>query len=127
MRYSVFRQKSKSNRINKDKQIADKYKDVSRNRKSSIRLNMPILKQTDVTPRRPVIEMIYGQPGAGKTSVATTANAPLIIDTDKGIDRSVRRVDTLIATKWEDVLAEQNQGSFSQYKTIILERGAMKH
>lgn len=121
MRYSVFRQKRKSNRINKYKQIADKFKDVSRNRKSSIRLNMPILKQTDVTPRRPVIVMIYGQPGAGKTSVATTANAPLIIDTDKGFDRSVRRVDTLIATKWEDVLAEQNQGSFSQYKTIILD------
>lgn len=28
MRYSVFRQKRKSNRINKYKQIADKYKDV---------------------------------------------------------------------------------------------------
>lgn len=82
---------------------------------------MPILKQTDVTPRRPVIIMIYGQPGSGKTSVATTANEPLIIDTDKGYDRSVRRVDTLIATKWEDVLTEQKNGSLSQYKTIILD------
>ena len=77
---------------------------------------MPILKQTDVTPRRPVIIMIYGQPGSGKTSVATTANEPLIIDTDKGYDRSVRRVDTLIATKWEDVLTEQKSGSTTAKK-----------
>lgn len=82
---------------------------------------MPILKQTDVTPRRPVIIMIYGQPGSGKTSVATTAENPLIIDTDKGFDRSVRRVDTLIANKWQDVLTEQNNGSLAQYKTIILD------
>lgn len=82
---------------------------------------MPILKQTDVTPRRPVIIMIYGQPGSGKTSVATTTENPLIIDTDKGFDRSVRRVDTLIANKWQDVLTEQNNGSLAQYKTIILD------
>lgn len=82
---------------------------------------MPILKKNDVTPRRPVIIMLYGQPGSGKTSVATTANAPLVIDTDKGYDRSVRRVDTLIATKWEDVLSEQVAGTFDEYKTIVLD------
>lgn len=82
---------------------------------------MPILKKDDVTPRRPVIVMIYGQPGSGKTSIAATADEPLIIDTDKGYDRSVKRVDTLIANKWEDVLTEQNAGTFDSYKTIILD------
>lgn len=82
---------------------------------------MPILKKEDVTPRRPVILMIYGQAGSGKTSVATTANNPVIIDTDKGYDRSVQRVDTLIATKWEDVIAEQKAGTFDNYGTIVLD------
>lgn len=82
---------------------------------------MPILKKNDVTPRRPVIVMIYGQPGSGKTSIAATADEPLIVDTDKGYDRSVKRVDTLIANKWEDVIAEQNAGTFDNYKTIILD------
>lgn len=82
---------------------------------------MPILKKDDVTPRRPVIVMIYGQPGSGKTSIAATADEPLIIDTDKGYDRSVKRVDTLIANKWEDVITEQNAGTFDSYKTIILD------
>lgn len=82
---------------------------------------MPILKKNDVTPRRPVIIMIYGQPGSGKTSIATTAENPVIVDTDKGYDRSVQRADTLIATKWEDVIAEQNAGTFDNYKTIVLD------
>lgn len=82
---------------------------------------MPILKKDAITPRRPIILMLYGQSGAGKTSVASTAANPLIIDTDKGFDRAVQRVDTLIATKWEDILTEQTAGSFDNYSTIVLD------
>lgn len=82
---------------------------------------MPILKKDDITPRRNVILMLYGVPGSGKSSVATTANTPLIIDTDRGFDRAVQRVDTLVANKWEDVLAEQAAGTLDSYKTIILD------
>ena len=42
---------------------------------------MPIIKKNDVTPERPVIIVLYGTPGTGKTSVATTAFNPLLIDT----------------------------------------------
>ena len=34
---------------------------------------MPIVKKNDVLPERPVVIVLYGVPGSGKTSVATTA------------------------------------------------------
>lgn len=64
---------------------------------------MPLIKKDAVMPERPVIIVLYGTPGAGKTSFASTAKNPLLIDTDRGYDRSCQRVDTLTASKWEDI------------------------
>lgn len=80
---------------------------------------MAIIKKTDITPERPVIIVLYGTPGSGKTSVATTAAEPLLIDTDRGFDRAVQRVDTLTAASWNDILAAQND--MAAYKTIIID------
>ena len=80
---------------------------------------MPIIKKNDVTPERPVIIVLYGTPGTGKTSAATTAKNPLLIDTDRGFDRAVQRVDTLTASKWEDITAEQE--TIKGYKTVVVD------
>lgn len=78
---------------------------------------MPIIKKNDITPERPVIILLYGTPGTGKTSLATTAENPLLIDTDRGYDRAVQRCDTLTANRWEDITAEYE--TMKGYKTII--------
>lgn len=78
---------------------------------------MPIIHKDDVAPERPVVIVIYGSPGSGKTSIATTAENPLIIDSDRGYDRAVQRVDTLCANEWTEVIA--NAAEFRNYKTII--------
>lgn len=80
---------------------------------------MPIIKKNDVTPERPVIIVLYGTPGTGKTSSATTAENPLLIDTDRGYDRAVQRCDTLTASKWEDISSEYD--TMKGYKTIIVD------
>lgn len=80
---------------------------------------MAIIKKNDVTPERPVIIVLYGTPGTGKTSVATTANEPILIDTDRGFDRAVQRVDTLTATCWADITNELN--TMKEYKTIVVD------
>lgn len=80
---------------------------------------MPIIRKNDVTPERPVIIVLYGQPGCGKTSCATTANNPILIDTDRGYDRAVQRVDTLEANKWQDISVEIE--TLKTYKTIIID------
>lgn len=81
---------------------------------------MAIIKRNDVTPERPVILVLYGVAGAGKTSIATTAETPLLIDTDRGFDRAVQRCEaTLVANSWHDIEAEQN--TMKNYKTIIVD------
>lgn len=80
---------------------------------------MPIIRKNDVTPERPVIIVIYGQPGCGKTSCATTANNPILIDTDRGYDRAVQRIDTLEARKWQDIDSEIED--IKSYNTVIID------
>lgn len=80
---------------------------------------MPIFKKTDVVPERPVIIVLYGTPGSGKTSAAITASTPLLIDTDRGFDRAVQRVDTLTVSDWGEILASVPQ--MVAYKTIVID------
>lgn len=80
---------------------------------------MPIIKKNDVLPERPVIIVLYGVPGSGKTSVATTADNPLLIDCDRGADRAVQRCDTIMAKCWEDIDSERE--SMKDYKTIVVD------
>lgn len=80
---------------------------------------MPIIKKNDVTPGRPVIIVIYGMPGSGKTSLSTTAENPILIDTDRGFDRAVQRVDTLTAQTWQDILSEYE--TLKEYKTVLVD------
>ncbi|MDP2235017.1 MAG: ATP-binding protein [Bacteroidales bacterium] len=79
---------------------------------------MPILKKEESLPKRPVVIVIYGEPGIGKTSLFNTCESPLLIDFDRGVDRSIMRQDTLLVSKWEDVQVEEKAGTFNAYKTI---------
>ena len=79
---------------------------------------MPILLKSESLPKRPVVIVIYGEPGIGKTSLFNTSDNPLLIDFDRGVDRSIFRQDTLIANTWNDVISEEASGSFANYSTI---------
>lgn len=80
---------------------------------------MAIIRKQDVFPERATVTLLYGMPGVGKTSLASTADNPLLVDCDRGADRAIKRPDTLVASKWEDILAEEQ--NFSGYKTIVID------
>ena len=80
---------------------------------------MPIIKKDAPIPERNIIMVLYGVPSSGKTSVACTAESPVLIDTDRGYDRAVTRVDTLTASDWEDI--QSSMEDLKGYKTIIID------
>lgn len=75
-----------------------------------------IVKKEDSMPERPVIILLYGSPGVGKTSVFNTAKNPILLDCDRGSDRSILRQDTIVASTWKEVL--QDEGEIKNYSTL---------
>jgi len=63
---------------------------------------------------------IYGQPGAGKSSLAFTAESPLLLDFDQGAHRAANRKDTVRVTSWTDV-ADMSAADIEQYSTVVVD------
>lgn len=81
---------------------------------------MTLIKKNESFPERPVIIVLYGTPGAGKTSLANTSNNPLLIDCDRGSDRAANRAEaTIIASNWQDVLADETE--IKNYNTLCID------
>lgn len=79
-----------------------------------------IIKKCDSFPKRNVIITIYGDPGVGKTSLANTANKPILIDCDKGADRAINRAETiLLASSYNDILEEEKE--ISGHETVCID------
>lgn len=63
---------------------------------------------------------LYGQPGAGKSSLAFTADAPLLLDFDRGAHRAANRKDIVQVTAWGDV-AGMDAGDLADYRTVVVD------
>lgn len=77
---------------------------------------MAIIKKSDTMPKRPVIILLYGQPGVGKTSLFNTSENPILLDCDRGSDRAIYRQDTIIASNWKEVLQDEHE--IKNYSTL---------
>lgn len=63
---------------------------------------------------------VYGQPGIGKTSLAFTAESPLLLDFDRGAHRAANRRDTVQVGTWADV-ADMSADDLDGYKSLIVD------
>lgn len=63
---------------------------------------------------------IYGPPGIGKTSLAFTAAAPLLLDFDRGAHRAVGRKDIVQVERWADV-ADLTSDDMEGYQTLVVD------
>jgi hypothetical protein len=64
--------------------------------------------------------MIYGQPGAWKSSVAFTAGKPLMLDFDGGAQRSGYRRDAVRIASWDEI-AQITADDLAPYKTLVID------
>lgn len=67
-----------------------------------------------------LIATIYAPPGVGKTSLASTADKPLLLDFDNGSYRSKNRCDSVQVQSWADVSAI-SADDLKPYNTLILD------
>lgn len=64
--------------------------------------------------------VLYGPPGLGKTTLAFTADKPLLLDFDSGSHRAANRKDTVRPSCWADV-AGITADDIKAYSTIIVD------
>jgi hypothetical protein len=64
--------------------------------------------------------VIYGPPGLGKSSLAFTAEAPLLLDFDNGSHRAVNRKDVVQVGSWADV-SSISADDLAPFKTVIVD------
>lgn len=83
-----------------------------------------IKRPAEIVGKETIACLIYGQSGMGKTTLACSAPAPVLLDFDGGIDRlnEAHQVPTVQITSWKDAeaaLAEIEQAD--EFKTIIVD------
>lgn len=64
--------------------------------------------------------VLYAPPGTGKTSLAFTAEAPLLLDFDQGAHRAANRKDSVRVSHWGEV-TELTAEDLEPYKTVIVD------
>lgn len=64
--------------------------------------------------------VLYGPPGVGKSSLAFTADTPLLLDFDQGAHRAANRKDIVRVTQWQDV-ADLTADDLAAYKTVVID------
>jgi hypothetical protein len=81
---------------------------------------LKITKSTEPIVTKRITMCLYAVPGIGKTSTASTAEKPLLLDFDRGSHRVKNRGDVVQIEKWEDVLNITGE-DLAPYKTVVVD------
>jgi hypothetical protein len=64
---------------------------------------LKIVPASEPIPVNRITMALYGDPGSGKTTLAFTADKPLLFDFDSGAHRAMNRKDVVRVSSWRDV------------------------
>ena len=82
---------------------------------------MTIVKKNESMPIQSVLGMIYAEPGIGKTTLACSAEKPLLVDFDRGSNIQFRG-DSVQITNWSEVEIDLWSAiEAGGYKTVIFD------
>lgn len=85
---------------------------------------MTLLTQpAELTSAKPISCLIYGQPGVGKTTVALSAEKPVLIDLDRGLYRVEKRFQcpSLQVESYQQILDLLKSGELAPFGTIVID------
>lgn len=83
-------------------------------------MSLKIVSAADPLPVETLVVTVYAEPGVGKTTLAFTADKPLLLDFDKGARRAANRKDSVQVESWSDV-AGLDADVLAPYSTIIVD------
>lgn len=83
-------------------------------------MSMRIIQPDEIYRIDQLVGCIYGAPGLLKTSLAFTAEAPILLDFDLGVHRAAFRRAFVPCESWEAVAAME-KSDFEGYKTVIVD------
>ena len=83
-------------------------------------MSLKIVSSSDPIDVKQIVLCIYALPGIGKSTLANTADKPLVLDFDQGIYRSLGRRDSVIVTSWTEV-GSMNAADLAAYNTIVVD------
>jgi hypothetical protein len=81
---------------------------------------LKITKASDPITVERLNMVVYGPPGLGKTSLAFTADKPLLLDFDNGSHRAANRKDVVQVGSWQDV-AGITAEDLAPFNTVIVD------
>lgn len=67
--------------------------------------------------------LIFGPPGAGKTTLGQTVENGLTLDFDLGIHRCANRQKAMRFDTWNDCVEAGRRGEFEDYQTLVIDTG----
>src|SRR6185295_18674109 len=83
-------------------------------------MSLRIIRSTEPLTVEQLVLCVYSPPGIGKTSLAFTADKPLLLDFDGGAYRSGNRGDIVSANSWTDA-SGISAADLADYKTLIID------
>lgn len=81
---------------------------------------LKITKASDPIEVKTIVTCIYAVPGVGKTSMASTADKPLLLDFDHGSYRAANRGDVVQIEQWSDVTGIA-PADLAPYRTVVVD------
>lgn len=85
-------------------------------------MSLKIVAASEPLPVDNLVLTLYSAPGWGKTSLAFTADKPLLIDADKGSHRAANVKDRVIVNTWPDA-ASLTIEDLAPYSTGVIDTG----
>jgi hypothetical protein len=83
-------------------------------------MSLKIVRAADPIKVERINLCLYAPPGVGKTSLAFTADKPLLLDFDEGAHRAANRKDSVRIHKWEEV-ASMTEEDLAPYNTVVVD------
>lgn len=82
-----------------------------------------LIQPSELKHNQPISCLIYGQPGTGKTTLALSADKPVLIDLDRGLYRVEKRFQcpSLQVENYQQILDLINSDELRPFNTIVID------